>query len=81
MRTVRPTLPPPVVDKPNGLLVALSVVMMFLMSIALVGGALYLTEWVAGTDVLNRRQTFAVALGLTLLRVIDIALFRPRERQ
>lgn len=80
MRQVRPTLPPPTIDKPNGLLVVLSVMMMFIMSIALIGGAIVLTEWVAGTDVASGRQTFAIALGLTLMRVIDIGLFRPRER-
>ena len=80
VRQVRPTLPPPTIDKPNGSLVALSVIIMFIMSIALISGVIVLTEWVAETNVVNGRQTFAIALGLTLMRVIDIGLFRPRER-
>lgn len=80
MRQVRPTLPPPTIDKPNGSLVALSVIIMFIMSIALISGVIVLTEWVAETNVVNGRQTLAIALGLTLMRVIDIGLFRPRER-
>jgi len=66
--------------EPSKGLIALAVVTVPLVSVALISGVIQLTEWIADVDVVNRREAMAIGIGATLLRVVDIMLFREKRK-
>lgn len=72
--------PQPSNDRPSIGIAASAIVIMTAMSVVLVAMTLRVTQWLAGVTVVNGREALAIGAGLTLLRIIDIALFRERNK-
>lgn len=59
---------------------AVAVLLVPLLTIVFVGGIINITQWIAGVDILDFRKTLAIAVGLTLLRILDVMVFGEKRK-
>lgn len=75
-----PPRPRQVEQSPSPVVMAVAVLLVPLLTIVFVGGIINITQWIAGVDILDFRKTLAIAVGLTLLRILDVMVFGEKRK-